>query len=292
MIVKKRCVVVLIVVLEFFCAPPPLGSDSSGRLKHQVDFSEILSYALMAHFAYQPDSVVEKFYSNYTVSTGKLISEKVNYFILTDNKNGIQYVSIQGTKYLRNIVLDMEFSEPQDSAIDARLHKGFDKTARELYQELETKKSLNHDMPVIITGHSLGGATGVILALYLAKSGYTIQKVITFGQPRITDANGARMFDRIPLLRVINNGDMIPFLPPDKEHGNTPNKRYVHFGPEVVLLKDNTYAFRKSPSLNDEADLSLWQDLTELSLREHHLRHYLSNIVMKLSKQHQVLLED
>jgi triacylglycerol lipase len=290
---KTHVIAGCMLLTTFFCTPPPpLLPDAPAHLKHSVDFSEILSYALMAHFAYQPDSVIEKFYRNYTVSTGILPSEKVNYFILTDTKNGIQYLAIQGTKYFRNIVLDMETSAPSDSVIGARLHKGFGKTARELYGELETKKLLNPDMPVCITGHSLGGAAGLICALYLAKAGYTIRKVITFGQPRITDADGARMFERIPLLRVVNSKDIIPFLPPDKENGISPNKNYIHFGPEVVLLNDKYFSFRERPALHNEADLSAQQDLTGYHMKEHHLRYYLSNIVMKLSKQHQVMLED
>jgi hypothetical protein len=292
---KRTYVIVGSLLLTFFCSPPPpLFQDASGRVKHPVDFSEILSYALMAHFAYQPDSVIEKFYINYAVTIGRLPSEKVGYFVLIDAKNGIQYLAVQGTKYFRNIVLDMETSALSDSVVGARLHKGFDKTARELYGDLETKKLLNPEMPVCITGHSLGGAAGLICALYLAKAGYTIRKVITFGQPRITDANGARMFDRIPLLRVVNDKDIVPFFPPDKEYGTATNKNYVHFGPEIVLLDDKYYTFRESPTLNSGADLSTLpqQDLNDYNLKEHHLRYYLSNIVMKLSKQHQVTLED
>ena len=289
-VMKRTSIIVSGMLLTLLFTSPHLCAEVPGHVNHPVDFSEILSLALMAHFAYEPDSVIEKFYSNYTVSVGRLPSEKVSYFILTDAKNRVQYLAIQGTKYFRNIVLDMEASEPIDSVIGARLHKGFDKTARELYRELEINKLLNKDMPVIITGHSLGGAAGLICALYLAKAGYTIRKVITFGQPRITDANGARIFDRIPLLRVVNKEDMIPFLPQDSERGITPTNNYVHFGPEIVLLKDTFYAFREKP--NNKADLSAQQDLNDYNLKEHHLRYYLSNIVMKLSKQHQETLED
>jgi triacylglycerol lipase len=292
---KKPYAVIGSFVVLLLCSPPPpltQGTSARPQVKHPVDFSEILSYALMAHFAYQPDSIIEKFYRNYSLSVGRLSSEKVSYFILTDAKNSIQYLSIQGTKYFRNIVLDMEFSERTDSVIGARLHRGFDKTARELYRELENRKQLNPDLPVIITGHSLGGATGVICALYLAKSGYTIRKVITFGQPRITDAEGARMFDRIPLLRVVNYGDIIPFLPSNEENSTAPDKNYTHFGQEIVLLENKNYMFRECPTLNNKAVLSTPQDLNDYNLKEHHLRYYLSNLIMKLSRQHQVMQED
>jgi triacylglycerol lipase len=289
---KTYTIIGSMLLTAILCTSPRLCAEVPGHVKHPVDFSEILSLALMAHFAYEPDSVIEKFYSNYTVTVGRLPSEKVSYFILTDTKNGVQYLAIQGTKYFRNVVLDMEASEPVDSVIGARLHKGFDKTARELYQELETNKSLKKNMPVVITGHSLGGATGLICALYLAKSGYTIRKVMTFGQPRITDAAGAGIFDHIPLLRIVNSEDMIPFLPQDSERGISPIKNYVHFGPEIVLLKDKYYSFREKPSIDNKTDFSSRQDLTDYNLKEHHLRYYLSNIVMKLSKQHQEMLKD
>ncbi|MDD5674014.1 MAG: lipase family protein [Chitinivibrionales bacterium] len=267
---------------------PPFDPGDSISMDHSIDFPEILNLALLSHFAYKPDSVITRYYTAMDLSIGTLASEKVKYIIIRDGRNNLQTIAIQGTKNFHNIVLDMEFSERVDPLLGVKLHRGFEKTARELYDQLILTKALDKAMPVIITGHSLGGAAGVILALYLQQAGFTIRKVVTFGQPRITDGTGARQFCSIPLLRVVNSKDAIPFLPPDKKNKKTADDRYIHFGREVVLLRERFFAYREDPVPSNDRDLTLWEDLTEENLKEHHLKNYLSNLVMKLSEPREV----
>jgi triacylglycerol lipase len=290
-----RFFLILFFLISATSAKPPAPDFDTGAAmaaNPSVDFPEILTYALLSHFVYKPDSVIARYYTAQDISIGTLPSEKVKFLIVKDTRNNIQTVAIQGTKNFHNVILDMEFSERIDPLLGVRLHRGFEHAARELYDRLILTDALDKTKPVVITGHSLGGAVGVILALYLQKTGFTIRKVVTFGQPRITDVIGARQFDLIPLLRIVNSQDVIPGLPPEKKTGTLSGSRYIHFGQEVVLLKDQFFAYRENPEPSSAVNLSLWQDLTEENLKEHHLRNYLSNIVMKLSKPHQVALSE
>merc|ERR1712151_1373654 len=51
------------------------------------------------------------------------------------------------------------------------------------------------DSPLLITGHSLGGALSMLAAFDLASQGYTVAKVTTFGSPRVGDSVFAGAFD-------------------------------------------------------------------------------------------------
>ncbi len=67
---------------------------------------------------------------------------------------------------------------------------------------------------VSLTGHSLGGAEAVILAMYLKTEGWKVSRVVTFGQPKVTDADGSKRFRDLPVLRVVNANDSVPLVPP------------------------------------------------------------------------------
>ena len=74
-------------------------------------------------------------------------------------------------------------------------------------------------------------------------------KCITFGQPRVTNQKGAEQLHQLPLLRVINDEDVVPLLPP-----LTPltflQGRYENFGPEI-WLKPNKYNYLPDPSAEE-----------------------------------------
>jgi hypothetical protein len=108
-----------------------------------------------------------------------------------------------------------------------------------------------------VTGYSIGGAMSVLLAKYLAVNGYQVTDVVTFGQPKVTDAAGAGSFADLPLLRFVNHRDPVPHMPPD----GIGESNLVHFGPEVVLYDGSDYAYLDSSSPNYEGSMNgslLW----------------------------------
>jgi len=56
--------------------------------------------------------------------------------------------------------------------------------------------------PLVLTGHSLGGALAVLAAHILAAQGFNIHSVYTFGQPRVGDANFAARYNAALAGRV------------------------------------------------------------------------------------------
>jgi len=73
--------------------------------------------------------------------------------------------------------------------------------------------------PLLITGHSLGGALAALTGLYLTTSGKsvpTISRIYTFGQPRIGLYDFCNTYSRIlsdKLIRFVNNQDVVPRVP-------------------------------------------------------------------------------
>lgn len=93
-------------------------------------------------------------------------------------------------------------------------HAGFLKGARHVVGLLVTDYGLTKDKPVIVTGHSLGGALAVNAAALLHAEGYTVHRVITFGAPRTfkwrTATKWAKVLD---IDNFSNHGDPVCDVP-------------------------------------------------------------------------------
>lgn len=123
---------------------------------------------------------------------------------------------------------------------DAMVHRGFyyayhNTTLRSgVLNAVKTGKILYGDLPIMVTGHSMGGAMASFCALDLAVNcGTRNIQVMTFGQPRIGNAAFASYFNQhVPnAIRVTHENDMVPHLPPCYTY--FPEKTYHHFAREV-----------------------------------------------------------
>jgi hypothetical protein len=54
-----------------------------------------------------------------------------------------------------------------------------------------------------------------MLGVYLIDDGHTVMRMVTFGQPRFMTAKCVSQLAQIPLTRVVDESDIIAFLPPD-----------------------------------------------------------------------------
>ncbi|VAH84578.1 unnamed protein product [Triticum turgidum subsp. durum] len=95
-------------------------------------------------------------------------------------------------------------------------------------------RKLHGDVPIMVTGHSMGAAMASFCALDLVVNyGLDDVKLMTFGQPRVGNAAFASYFKRyLPhAIRVTNANDIVPHLPP--YFSFFPQKTYHHFPREV-----------------------------------------------------------
>jgi triacylglycerol lipase len=254
-------------------------------IAHEVDFYNVLKYAIMSQVVYKPDELIKNYFDQYDVFIGNLPDRSVKYLILTDRKNKTQFLAIQGTKYFKNVIMDLEFTERKDLQLGIKLHRGFDKAGLELYKDIVQGNLLSKECPIHLTGHSSGGAIAIIVAMYLKNDGFQVSRIVTFGQPKITDAEGAAKCRNLPLLRIVNQHDEISFLP-----WSSDKAKYIHFGPEVLLLKEYYYSFGQETGPEMDISQDFLSNFAEENMQEHHLRHYFRNLTYKLSKNIEVPL--
>lgn len=95
-----------------------------------------------------------------------------------------------------------------------QVHSGFAKGAKILENHPTLSRFLNShpQSKYTITGHSLGGALAMLMGYNLKQRGFTVQKVITYGQPRVGEPSFANNYD-IPYRRVIFAADPVPHIP-------------------------------------------------------------------------------
>lgn len=123
---------------------------------------------------------------------------------------------------------------------EAKVHSGFysayhNTTLREgVINGIQKTMEAYGNIPIMVTGHSMGGAMASFCALDLIVN-YGLKDVtlLTFGQPRIGNTVFASHFNKyLPnAIRVTNEHDIVPHLPPYYHY--FPQKTYHHFPREV-----------------------------------------------------------
>lgn len=172
------------------------------------------------------------------VHEATLADSQVSYFL--SQRDGVQTIAVRGTANLTNVMVDLDIELQPDERLGITLHKGFKSSAEAVYADV--KPWLQADKPLHITGHSLGGAIAVVLAMYLQQDHYPVQQVITFGQPKVTNVTGAGAYAAIPLTRVVTQKDLVPLVPPLSPLQIKDLDIYWHMGNEIILLGNHEYS--------------------------------------------------
>ena len=139
------------------------------------------------------------------------------------------------------------------------IHEGFgrafDLVKSHLVEAIEMARSMGK--PLVLAGHSLGGALAVLAAEYSARvAGHAPEVVYTFGCPRVGDANFAGSFRDLGLssvtYRLVHGADLVPRVPPT-------GLSYVHVGRLLHCGSWSRFADAGPPSVAecDEPDIAL-----------------------------------
>lgn len=111
--------------------------------------------------------------------------------------------SVRGTKTFNNIFQNMDAAFVYDKKVGIRAHSGYMTIARAMAEELQASKlCLDDDLPLSLTGHSLGGAVSVLLGALLKSEGFSIEGIYTFGMPKsFVDRDGAlKLKEALPVI--------------------------------------------------------------------------------------------
>jgi triacylglycerol lipase len=291
MMPTPRSIAIRYILMSVLFAPAVLGLSSCGKKTPTpslpptpLDFAQALQYAQRAVLAYEQDATIQQQSGRgVRINISSPLSSGIRAYVEQDDVNRVQWIVVRGTSNLINMRLDVDYNKVVESRLQIPLHKGFADSALQVYQF--AKPLLKTDYETRITGHSLGGAAAVIVLMLLKEDGFKLGQAITFGQPKVTNRDGARKYRMLPLLRFVSDRDPVPLLPPFEVFAVLDEGPYQHFGPEVVLEDGPNYRYYSDHQAQRLSVLSFWNSLKNLSIQdvpEHFMSTYLTRIRQKL----------
>ncbi|GAE37453.1 lipase family protein [Halalkalibacter akibai] len=162
-------------------------------------------------------------------------------FILESKRNII--IAFRGTESDPDWIVDAEVSQvPFPYSPSGFVHEGFltiyESCREAIYNSMKQKVS---HKPIIVTGHSLGGALATLCALDLSTV-YTDVTCYTFASPRVGDPLFADSYN-VNLKesnRYVNVFDIVPLLPPETIYCPYTDRtwQYKH------VLKDHSFGLQ------------------------------------------------
>jgi len=264
-------------------------ADSS---QSSINFSAINKYAIFSSLAYKNKPSTNEAISlkDYTITHYSNISGfNISYLLATNDLNKSQVIAVRGTSNIENALVDIALELTTDKHTGIRLHNGFSQTARAIYAEIKPK--IKADYAISTTGHSLGGAVALILAMYLDTDNYKVDQIVTFGQPKVTNIAGTNKFEHLNILRVVTPKDLVPLVPPFDPVDINNLDIYWHPGKEVILLADTDYAVTGGIESMMRAIKFTQEPLTKDNLKNHEMSLYLKLIAQKISSSKLVEFE-
>ena len=269
-------------------SPGTVLADGTTEAEDPV-FRQLVDYAYMADVAYRDEQDIRQLMTakGYELTSyGNLPGYSVSYFVATNEADKHQIIAVRGTSNIENALVDVAFKLIPDKSTDISLHQGFARSADYLFETV--KPVPRKDYVIDTTGHSLGGATALVLAMYLDAYGYQVGKVITFGQPKVTNIMGSRKYAHLDVTRVVMPKDMVPLVPPVDPLDLMNLDIYWHQGKEIVLLKDNTYAVLEGMDSMLRAT-DFFNDIPNPdNLQNHFMSNYIASLEQKLVQPQQV----
>jgi triacylglycerol lipase len=264
--------------LTLSCISMTLSASGANSL----DFSNIYKQATFSNAAYLPVDEVRTLVesSGFELTHHHTIADiHLTYFLATNELSKTQIISVRGTSNIENAMVDVSLKLVIDQNTGVVLHHGFAYAARQVYVEL--KPLLKPDYEIQITGHSLGGAVAVILAMYLDSDDFNIGQVVTFGQPKVTNLSGAGKLKHINVIRVVTPDDLVPLTPLFDPLDIQNIDVYWHAGREVILLPGTQYAILEGKDSMLRATKFTQKPLSQDNLEHHQMSLYLELVQAK-----------
>lgn len=225
----------------------PPGASAGNVVPVVGTFEELLALAEIAMLNSAPDEEIEAYFAGREeVKVLELSSCEQRAIVTTDHKARRHTISLRGTKNFRNVAQNMRLGiaptgEKEDLPVP--MHRGYRNIARKCLEAIEPL--LIDGYEIQLTGHSLGGASAVALALLIHKKGKAkVQRVVTFGSPKLGPKETAEASEELDILRVVQKDDIIPLLPMSRPFVRRP---YCHLGEGILLDNDNPGLFADLP---------------------------------------------
>jgi hypothetical protein len=196
------------------------------------------------------------------------------FMLLTDHAQHRQTLALGGTNTYRQWQFDALAVPAYQAELGADVHAGWNTLAFAVLNIVLPE--LRTDYTLTVTGFSLGGALTAITSKYLMLAGYPVTEVVTFGQPRVTDASGVSAFADVPITRFVNDRDPFP-------HMKDPDSAWAHFGRMVLLYDGPDYAYVPAGDPGLEAGAQPFGSFTSNDFNYHSETLYVERLAAKVA---------
>ncbi len=270
------------------CAPALTPSERAWMLEQYAAWApDVALYAPIAQAAYRKSPVIPTLPNTEFVRVtnlpvaGGAPGTTTAYLLGTDDTTHRHYIGIEGTQDFRQLLTDAEAVPREDNTLTIRVHPGFAAVARAVDEDLKAKRLLKSGYTVGLTGHSLGGAAALLLAMRIEKAGGTVERLVTFGQPKVTDTAGVSAFNRLmqKTTRVVGCDDVVPFVP---------SLGYVHGGNVLLLLDSPHFEAAREDLSRRPFGIALLDDLKNVrdggAFHGHHMVTYMARLAQPRTK--------
>ncbi len=168
-------------------------------------------------------------------------------------------LAFRGSACMHDTLTDLCFLRRRFGA--ARVHSGFSQRFERLWPDIETRvetiSASVPSVPIVATGHSLGGAMAL-----LAGTRFPFDRIVTFGEPRVgigldtvfrarehrRIVNGHDPVCRIPLpIGYRHHGDATVLVDPHHGTSATYDHAIVYYAEILELLADERAVVRSTP---------------------------------------------
>lgn len=229
----------------------------------------VLTCAHLSAWAYRSKDDITERSASWGVPVQAI--EERNHFALVVRLPSAVIVAFRGTDEARDWLTNLAMWQRSPWGAEwGSVHAGFLGAVDALWPKLTNalrELKCTDDVPVWLTGHSLGGAMALIAAIRLMneRSQVRIDAVYTFGQPMVGNREfakvcGTRLADRF--ARFVATRDDIPNHPASGAHGGT------------LVFFDRHGTLRENPGRG----VMFWEGLRRASLGaagDHPMREYL-----------------
>ena len=232
--------------------------------KAAYDHRDGLSFAIASHLAYQGAVMVGEVLSSWgyrdhafiDIRKGRDINTQG--YIAGDGHHIL--VAFRGSEAIvEDWLTNIQFVTDPGPFRSTKVHEGFQDALYPAIMDLTVKLGDYSDgnTPAIwVTGHSLGGALASLFAAMLLERDLPLAGLYTYGAPRVgnrkfeASLNGITARASIGNWRIVNEGDMVPHLPPEPW--------FSHAGERILLRADGTESRSKGVWRDFKHEIADW----------------------------------
>lgn len=201
-------------------APPVTAADFrlSSLVNSGFSWQTALSLGLASERAYSGSSVVQAQARAWGFSNCVFLERMAAQGFLAWTADVI-LVSFRGTESAADWISNLNVSTRTIPGLGP-VHAGFLGQFQALQPELEQLMRAWPSLPLVITGHSLGGGIAVVAAASWANS-RNVRALYTYGQPAVAKGNAASLINTLlsgRYHRFVNDADIVPRVPPLYQH--------------------------------------------------------------------------